>query len=859
MSKSRDYQISAKKDLANLFRSGLKRVITQLPTGSGKTFLFIDIANDALKKNKKIIIIIKRRSLIFQTAKSFEGFTGHKPGVVMGSQKLDLKNPVQIVSIDTISRRMNKDEYQFLLNFDMLVCDECFPSNTYVLTSDGSRQIGGLYKMKEEKRPLALSLNHKTGEYEYKKIKNVFKNSKKDRLVAIYGGTSKIECTENHRLLTTIGYKTASEIKVGDALIQNKETSRNSMVLSGLEQSLFVGSFFGDGGVQQTSENVFRLRVRHDKKTQGDYCKEKARLFNVPWKETVNKGYNNNLQIEFSTKTYYIKTDDMFSWCLERLDDIAMSVFWMDDGSVSQENWATRLHTENFSYEQNVSISKKIKELFNIESKVNAYRDYFYLSIPVRSRKSLYDTVKNFIHPSLGYKIHKDFDHFFKVPSKDQRRFCLVVKKKEIIKVDNQHMFDLEVEDNHNYIVAKTRMSNGCGTVVHNCHDSTSKKYSDFLNLFPNKFWLGFTATALPTGNKYLADAGWQDVIVPVTAKELRDRGYLSPEITYAPKKIDVSGIKTVAGDYDQKALAQRAMESTIIGDTVEVYRTHGKNRPALGFGVNIEHSKLCAEAYRQAGIPSVHIDASHDQDERDAAVEKLYTGEIKILWSVGVFSTGTDVPIASCLVYARPTKSEILYVQQVGRVLRPYKKCLACNARLGADPACYRCGSTHFTDIKEDAIIIDQANNCERFGLAYDQRFAKIRAPEKKKKKVILDDEMKTKTCEACYGVYSSEEPKCPYCDHVNAKTKREIDQEEGELERKKSEDLRYARMLVIKNDLMKFSNPKWKESAKWTRLHGIYGDEIFEFRKELEIPGWARAQISRNKKGQRSYTKTQ
>ncbi len=513
MSKSRDYQIDTKVQIRSLIGSGLKRIITQLPTGSGKTFTFIDIANDAMKKGNKIIIVIRRRSLIFQTAKSFENFTGHKPGVVMGSQKLDLENPVQIVSIDTINRRMNKPEYQFLIDFDILICDEC--------------------------------------------------------------------------------------------------------------------------------------------------------------------------------------------------------------------------------------------------------------------------------------------------------------------------------------------------------HDSTSKKYSSFLDLFPNKFWLGFTATCLPTGKKYLADVGWEEVIVPITAIELRDRGYLSPEITYAPKKIDVSGIKTVAGDYDQKALAERAMSSAIIGDTVEVYKTHGQNRPALGFGVNIEHSKMLAEGYRQAGIPALHIDASHNQEEREAAIEKLYTGEIKILWSVGVFSTGTDVPIASCLVYARPTKSEILYIQQVGRVLRPYKNCANCGARLGADPECHRCGSTHFTNIKENAIIIDQANNCERFGLAYDQRFPRLRAPDKKKKKTELEDDFKTKTCDECYGVYSIDNSQCPYCGHENAKTKREIEQEEGELERKRSEDLRYSRMIKIKNDLMRLSNPRWKPSAKWTMLHNIYGDDIYEFKKELEMPVWVRGQISRNKKGQSNSTR--
>lgn len=388
--------------------------------------------------------------------------------------------------------------------------------------------------------------------------------------------------------------------------------------------------------------------------------------------------------------------------------------------------------------------------------------------------------------------------------------------------------------------------------IVDEAHDSTSPKYKNFLHLFMDKYWFGYTATCLPTGKKYLGDVGWEDIVEGPKPKDLRDMGFLAPERTYAPKKIDTSGIKTVAGDYDQKALAQRAMESKIVGDSVEVYKKFGEDRIFLGFGVNIEHSKMLAEAFRQNGIPCIHIDQSHSQEERDKAISGLYSGLYRGLFSVGVFSTGTDVPIAGCLVNARPTKSEILYVQITGRGLRMYKQCATCKNHCGAELNCFRCGSDKFINIKEDCIILDQANNCERFGLAYDPRFPILNAPVKKKR-VEKDPELdiKTKTCESCFAVYSSDLSTCPICDHTNAKTEREIKEEEGELQRVKSEQLRYATYIKIKNDLMKLSNPKWKESAKWVKLHSIHGDVIFDFKNELEIPRWVRSQITKLTKG--------
>ena len=386
--------------------------------------------------------------------------------------------------------------------------------------------------------------------------------------------------------------------------------------------------------------------------------------------------------------------------------------------------------------------------------------------------------------------------------------------------------------------------------IVDECHDTCGnfesdlqKKYIAFLHKFKEKKWIGFTATPFNTGNKYL-DL-WEDIVQPIEPHELRDRGFLVDEETYAPKKIDITGIKQRAGDYDQKTLAERASDSQIVGDIVDTWNKFGENRPTILFAVNKEHSKLMAEAFRQKGIPAIHQDESHNSQERQNAIRKLSRGEIKILCNVNIFSTGVDIPQAACGIFARPTKSEILYVQQVGRVLRPYRRCARCGNDGGAEKTCQRCGSTEFSFVKRNAIILDHANNCERFGLAYDKRYAKLRATKKRAAKD--EDDIRTKTCEECFAVYPSMMKGCPRCGHSNQVQERKGPEEiAGELERKKSADLRYARMIKIKNQLMKWSNPEWKPSAKWLKLYKKYGEEIFEFKEELEMPRWVRNQCN-------------
>jgi len=450
--------------------------------------------------------------------------------------------------------------------------------------------------------------------------------------------------------------------------------------------------------------------------------------------------------------------------------------------------------------------------------------------IVIRRRELIFQTQKS-IEKFTGHKASiimgnsKGFD-----PSNDMQICSIDTITRRMDKPEYQFLLD------YDYVI------------VDECHDATSPKYRNFLEMFPEKKWIGFTATPFNTGNKYLEE--WEDVIKPIETADLRDQGFLVKDIVYAPAKIDVTGIKTRAGDYDQKSLAEKASESKVIGDIVETWKKYGENRATILFAVNKEHARICAEAFRQAGIPAVAQDESHSTEERQNAIEQLKSGHIKILCNVNIFSTGVDIPQAACGIFARPTKSEILYVQQVGRVLRPYKKCGRCGADCGAEQTCFRCGSDHFENIKEDAIILDHANNSERFGLAFDPRPARIRPVKKKKKVDPIEDMPKTKTCSACFAVFSMNELSCPYCGHTNEVKKRMIEHEEGELKRITANTLNISR---FKKTLDKYKQKELrynlKPAFKFFKLYEEHGEMIFDYSKELELPKWLKGVIAKQR----------
>ena len=77
------------------------------------------------------------------------------------------------------------------------------------------------------------------------------------------------------------------------------------------------------------------------------------------------------------------------------------------------------------------------------------------------------------------------------------------------------------------------------------------------------------------------------------------------------------------------------------------------------------------ADKFNAAGIPSIAVSAGTAKQVRSQAIRDYDAGAIKVLCNVGIYTEGVDLPTASCIHQIRPTKSDALYVQMMGRALR--------------------------------------------------------------------------------------------------------------------------------------------------------------------------------------------
>lgn len=292
--------------------------------------------------------------------------------------------------------------------------------------------------------------------------------------------------------------------------------------------------------------------------------------------------------------------------------------------------------------------------------------------------------------------------------------------------------------------------------VVDEAHHAVAGSWDKVIDNYPKAKVLGVTATPERLDGRGLREK-FSDMIVGPQMAELRDAGHLAKTRVFAPPvKIDLSKIATRMGDYHMQEAEEQIVKPTITGDVISHFKKYIKDGTAIAFCVSIKHSEAIADAFNQVGIKAAHLDGDMNKDERRKVIRRLGTGEIQVLTSCQIISEGTDVPSVSGCLLLRPTLSLSLYLQQVGRCLRP-------------SPG------------KTAAIILDHVGSVEKHGMPSQHRAWSLDA--KKRTKRNEQEGVNVKVCPNCFCVVISQTQVCPDCGHVFTGAGRTISQSDDEL----------------------------------------------------------------------------
>jgi superfamily II DNA or RNA helicase len=212
--------------------------------------------------------------------------------------------------------------------------------------------------------------------------------------------------------------------------------------------------------------------------------------------------------------------------------------------------------------------------------------------------------------------------------------------------------------------------------------------------------------------------------------------GALSRYQIFAPPPPSTKGVRTTGGDWNRGDLSKVIDRPKVAFDALRNWQQHAQGRRTIAFCVNLLHAEHVTESFRSAGVTAESVDGTMSSTDRAARIERFRDGTTTVLVSVDLISEGFDVPACDCILLLRPTKSLALFLQQVGRGLRP------------SGQAC---------------VILDCVGNTATHGLPDDDRDWSLDGRTKK----ASATGPAIRTCPVCFGVHRPA-PVCPICQHV-------------------------------------------------------------------------------------------
>jgi superfamily II DNA or RNA helicase len=212
--------------------------------------------------------------------------------------------------------------------------------------------------------------------------------------------------------------------------------------------------------------------------------------------------------------------------------------------------------------------------------------------------------------------------------------------------------------------------------IVDECHHAAADSYVSTMDYFENggAVFVGFTATLVRDDNKELGKV-WDEVVYTRDVLDLIALGHLS-DVTGRLVEIDgmsLNKAKQTKGDFTDVSLSKLLLDNDAQTIVADAYAEHAAGRQGMIFAPSVECAQVFAESFNAKGIKTLAVWGAMPEEDRRLAIKRFMAGDVQVLSNCMIMTEGTDLPMAEVAVIARPTKSAGLYVQMVGRVLRPW------------------------------------------------------------------------------------------------------------------------------------------------------------------------------------------
>ena len=288
--------------------------------------------------------------------------------------------------------------------------------------------------------------------------------------------------------------------------------------------------------------------------------------------------------------------------------------------------------------------------------------------------------------------------------------------------------------------------------VVDEAHHSNAGTWAKVLQHFARSRVLGVTATPVRTDGRGLGE-WYSSMVLGPSPAWLTDHGYLAPARVLAPPGFSVQGLRRRMGDFDMRQASEMLGAGKAMGDALSHYRQHLNGQTAIAFCCSVSHAEAVADLFNRHGIAAASIDGTMDGPTRQRLLADLGSGAIKVLTSCSLIGEGVDVPSVAGCILLRPTQSEALHLQMIGRCLRPQQG--------------------------KRAVILDHVGNSHRHGLPTDPREWTLEGVTRRQREAAPS----VRVCSSCFCAMPSGKPECPECGYRFTPERRQLEHVDGEL----------------------------------------------------------------------------
>lgn len=217
--------------------------------------------------------------------------------------------------------------------------------------------------------------------------------------------------------------------------------------------------------------------------------------------------------------------------------------------------------------------------------------------------------------------------------------------------------------------------------VIDECHHAASKSYRNFIDALkmanPAMKHLGVTATPERADSKSLAEIYQHEAANVGVLRLIEEQHLCEPKVHGVKTNIDLSWVSAngTGGnrDYNQNQLVAAVEASDCFKVVLKTHVEKVGHRPTIAFVPSVKGAYELADMLKGEGIAAVAADGTTPKAEREALLSDFKAGKYTTIVNVALWTEGLDLPHLECCHLVRPTKSDSLYLQMVGRVLRTF------------------------------------------------------------------------------------------------------------------------------------------------------------------------------------------